>query len=235
MNQNQTIQLIIFLLIAGSGVLRWLLQKLQEQAAEKRRRDELERRQQEALRTGRDPVRIVVVEPSGDDERARRQAQEAARRQAQIEEFRRRQQERARQRLETIPGRGVPPTRSTASPPPIVVIPGSTGPTVPQPARSRQQRTPVQSKRRPQPAPPPAPEPPRRREPVVAPPLRPVESPSVGRLGTPAQRDPSAPKAETFAILTPPRSPQEWRRAILLTEILSPPVADRLPGAPGPF
>lgn len=221
------VQLIVLLIVMGFSGLSWLFRKIQEQAAKKRAMDQLERRKLEALRTGRD----VGAEASGDvDAQAREQA---ARRRAQIEELRRRQQERSRAKVNVPAAERTPPMRPL---PPILRVPGSSGPTVPQrgPGRTtsikpvpvpKPQRA-TQEKRRPQP-----PKPARR-------PLeqRPVESrritaPLEQQQLTAAPPEP-APAREVLAVtgVSRPRSAAEWRRAIVLSELLSPPKALRGPG-----
>lgn len=54
MTRQQTIQLILVLAFVGFSVISWLVKQLQEQAKKKRIRDEIERRELELLRTGRD-------------------------------------------------------------------------------------------------------------------------------------------------------------------------------------
>src|ERR1051326_3431932 len=97
-NAQVWIKLIIIALLLGAGFIKGVATKLQEQAGKKRAMDDLERRRNDALRTGRNLEEISPVNPAM--ERARAEAEAAARRQAQIDEFRRRQQERARQRVE---------------------------------------------------------------------------------------------------------------------------------------
>jgi hypothetical protein len=108
-NNPQWIKLLIIAIFAGSGLIRWIYVKLQEQAAKKRAMDMLEAGRVEELRTGR------TVDASPEVERATPQQEAATRRQAQIEEFRRRQQERTAQRA----GRGqATPARPKDAPKP---------------------------------------------------------------------------------------------------------------------
>lgn len=118
-NWGPYIKLGIILLIAGSGIIRYIFGELQKKAAKKREIDALERARMEELRTGR-PIEAESA-PDIDHaemQRQRREAQAAseaaAKRQAQIEEFRRRQRERAEQRAQTQ--RSSAP--SVAKPPP---------------------------------------------------------------------------------------------------------------------
>ena len=134
------IRLIIILLIAGSGLIRWVFVKLQEQAAKKRVADELERRRAEAFRTGRNLEEASAPDPV--TVRAQAEAQAAARRQAQIDEFRRRQQERARQRTEAQ--RSAAPVASTpAQRPASPKVAPSPRPAAPSAASQRRPRKPL--------------------------------------------------------------------------------------------
>jgi hypothetical protein len=233
-NQNpHLVQLVIALIVVGGGFIRWAATKLKEQAEQKRRADEVERRKLEVLRTGRDPgvLAEAATTPAQRqrDEAAARQQQDAARRQAQIEEFRRRQAERARQRMAQAEAPRTAPARPAAQVPPrplppIVTIPGSTGPTVPQRA----------------PAPRPAPKSPQPRTRPAAPPPAPTRAAQAPvRAATPAPNPAPAPApspaAEALAVANPPRTAAEWRRAIVINEILSAPLADRSPDLRTPF
>jgi len=198
-NQQNAIRLIVILAIAGSGLIRWLIIRLQEQAAKRRAVQEAERRQTEAIRTGRnleesrpqDPVTI----------RARMEAEAAARRQAQIEEFRRRQAERARQRAEA---------QQRTLPAPIPA------PAAPRPAPQA----------RPQPRPAPVRTAPKKRSSIS----RPLDEEAgtvhslVARSEAPVASSAGGPAAGRIAAATvvQPRTPEEWRRAIVASMILSP-------------
>jgi hypothetical protein len=184
------LKLIVILIIAGSGFIRWVVVQLQEQAAKKRAQDDLERRAVESLRTGRN---LEPVDPRA--ERARLEAEAATKRQAQIEEFRRRQQERARQRVEAPHGSTV-----------------AAAPSVPRPA--------------PKPAPKPAakpaapPRPQRGPRQLLTPTAAPTPEPDMVRhaqAGGPRQAATGAVASVT------PRTPEQWRRAIVASTILTPP------------
>lgn len=236
-NTGNYVQLIVLVLVFGFSALSWVFRKLGEQRAKKRAQDIIEQRKLEALRTGRS-VEIVVVE----DDKEIRAREQAARRRAQIEELRRRQQERMRAQGSrvsippappTVPPVRTPPTRPL---PPIIRVPGSSGPTVPQrPARPREIRpVPVP---RPQRA---APVQQERKRPQQSRPSRRVPEPTPETPRVPASAAPSvAPVAAQDAAARPatpmlagmerPRTAAEWRRAIVLNELLSPPKAMRDP------
>jgi hypothetical protein len=243
-NRVQVIQMLVVLFFVISPALRWALQKLQEQARQKRALDEMERRRLEALRTGRNLSEIerIATAPPTEPTRAQRESEAALRRQAEIEEFRRRQQERARQRAQA---RAQPPTAQQI--PPIVLIPGSTGPTVPMPAQRQQQRQ-AQREQRPTQRAQRQPQRPQRQAPQPAPaPSRPrsrlaadlsVQTPSDPRatqaFETPETAGEQAAAALRSAGLTP-RTAEEWRRAIILNAILSPPPSLAGEQEPGMF
>jgi hypothetical protein len=245
------LQLIMLLVVFGGSFLSWMAKKLSEKAEQKRRQDALERRQAEALRTGRPvPEAAPAAAPETD-----RQRELAARRQAQLQELRRRQQERARKGAATgrpagptppampqrpqagvraprgpAPGSPIPQRRTgrgedRGAPPPLVVIPGSSGPIV----VGR-----VPSPRSPAPAPASRPQRAVQRRGVqraAAPPSLESVRPAPQRF---TELSEAAPALQTQVVSPPspvisgvPRSPQDWRRAILAREILSPPLALR--------
>jgi hypothetical protein len=178
-NKQDLIRLILILLIAGSGFLRWVFVKLQEQAAKKRSQEEIEGRRTEALRTGRDLEE--TADPSV--ERARAEAEAARRRQAQIDEFRRRQQERARQRAEAQRASVPFPAQPASTPRPAAPRPSA-------PKATRQLLVPSAAE-------------PEATHSLVARP-EPKAAPTVR------------------AMPSHPRTPEQWRRAIVLSALLSP-------------
>lgn len=215
-NNNNYIHLIGLLIVVAFSILARAVKYLQDKKAKKDIRDRQEHRELEILRTGRDPA----GGPSGD---AVRQRELAARREAQLAELRRRAQQRSTQLPE--PGR-TPPTMSA----PMRSIPGSTGPTVPMglPPRAGPRQGPKAS---------PRPQPQKKGKGRPAPQPEPV---STHTLVT------AAPEAVTFEemgrlnrspVVTPlaPRTPEEWRRAIIANEIMMPPLASRTGPAPVPF
>lgn len=137
MNQNQIINLIVVVLIAGSSVLSWVFRKLQEQAALKRAETERERRRIEALRTGRDDSDETAVRaraatprvPAGPSTPTRPGGAEDLQRLAE----RRAQQLRQLREMQLAKqgGTGAPGAPRRADAGEILSIPGSAGPTVP--------------------------------------------------------------------------------------------------------
>lgn len=247
MNNANYIQIIVLLLFVGFSVLSWVFRKLQEQAQVRRVQMERERRQMEMLRTGKPGENEPPpAAPTSDAERLR---DLAARRQAQLQELRRRAQERVRA------GQGRP-QQPSREPPPLIFIPGTTGPTVPQQrpgqrpaARSRvpqpaPARTPVparpgratpgqdQRARQPQPVPRP-PQPTRRRDDLRrltrAP--EPAPPPAVPVAPAPPATARGAPHRPAGGVLLDPSriSAADWRRAIVMNELLSPPLSLREP------
>jgi hypothetical protein len=226
LSTQQWINLIVIALIVGFSALSWLARKLQEQAARKRALEEIERRRAELLRTGKDPG--VVVEPVLSAQEARLQ-EIAARRQAQLQELRRRAQMRQQQggsvtaRVPGLPPRAstpvpVPMPRPAPSPRPVPIA----RPPAPAPPRTPS-RGPVEPARRPRSAPPAAV--PRPARPAA---IRPAPRPEVigeshaERLVPDVPLEPPRPKAGHRR--WSPRSAAEWRRAVVLAEILGPPV-----------
>ena len=210
MTPQQRIQLVIILIFVGSGVIRWLFQRLQEQAAKKRALDAVEQRRLEALRTGRNLNEIQ--EQAAAPAREQVETAAAAKRRAQIEEFRRRQQERTAQRSQTF---DVPkPIQQTqVATGPIGRIPGSAGPTVPMPSRKPPRvaapPTPQQKSRAPQAGPAPRPT----RQPAEPAPQRASAEPPAPPQASPRRIEP---------LVTAPQTPEQWRRAIVINAILGP-------------
>jgi len=236
---QQLVHLIIVLIIVGGSVMKVIFTKLQEQAVKRRAQQAAEHRRLEALRTGREsdserPIApsVTVAQTSGTD------LQDLARkRAAQLAELRRMQQARHRS--------GSPMPRPASPGEVILRVPGSSGPTVP---GTRSAPLPAPVGRTARPAPRPAP-PARQTSPDRRPQSRPQKAPKAQpksypedaptpRRSAPAptiERDPlrlamAAPEADA-----PPRqrpllaspSTTDWRRAILMSEILSPPLATR--------
>jgi hypothetical protein len=187
------IRLLIILLIAGSGFLRWVFVKLQEQAAKKRVQDEIECRRAESLRTGRNLEVDITPDPAV--ERARAETEAAARRQAQIDEFRRRQQERARQRADAQRGSVPFPTEpaSAQHPAPARAAPAPR----PTPARPVVQRGPRQL-------------------------LVPSSPEPQATQAQAARPEPKAAQTAARTALGRPQTPEQWRRAIIMNTLLSP-------------
>lgn len=210
MTPQQRIQLVIILIFVGSGVIRWLFQRLQEQAAKKRALDAIEQRRLEALRTGRNLSEIQ--EQSAAPEREQVETAAAAKRRAQIEEFRRRQQERTAQRSQTF---DVPrPIQQTpVATGPIGRIPGSAGPTVPMPAR-KSPRVAAPPTQQPKPRAPKAEPAPR--------PTRPPAEPASVRPSAEPPAPPHAPPRRLDPVIVAPQTPEQWRRAIVINTILGP-------------
>lgn len=246
MNNNWP-QLIGLVLIVGFSVISWLYRKLNEQAAKKRAKDMIEERQREMLRTGRDPgdlsVNIPANVPMPDTTQTQRQREISARREAQLTELRRRAQMRQQDTATRAPSS--PPT---ASPPPIRSIPGSSGPTVPQrrtafqqprtgPQGQMSQRPISQERARPQSQSEPRPQ--RQSRPVkaktrpVLPPATIEEEETTHRLVP--EEVTSIRRVSPVVSAAAPQTPEEWRRAIIANEILSPPIAMRSQDVSVPF
>jgi outer membrane biosynthesis protein TonB len=230
LSTQQWINLIVIALIVGFSALSWLARKLQEQAARKRALEEIERRREEMLRTGKDPA-VLVAGPALSEQEARLR-EIAARRQAQLQELRRRAQMRQQS--------GGPVSVRTTPPP---TPPRVATPPVPAPSpRPSSATRPPQAPGRPASRPPakPVPEPVRRPRPAPVetrsrpspPPSRPAASRVVEgeshaeRLVPDVPIEPPKPRV-VLRWFTPPRSAAEWRRAVVLHEILSLPVAFR--------
>lgn len=253
---GQYMQWIVLALVIGASIVSWIIRQVQEERERRQVRQEAASREMERLRTGREPG--VGAESA---EQMQRAQELQARRQQQLQELRRRQQERARQgqqqpmRVEEarvgpstsqtvrIPGQtGTGTTRQT----PIIIVPGSSGTTVPtQRTQTPARRTPApqpQARPRPQPARPQQqraqtpqrtvqPRQTRTLFPQAAPaPARPVapEAPPGPRRIAPAreayEQRPVGPKMlETIK----PKTSAEWRRAIIMHEMLSKPITER--------
>ncbi len=117
-------QIIVVLLIFGGSALQWLLKTIAEQKAARQRQLEIEQRELESLRTGREPAPPMGVPAEFS-------------REAELAELRRRAQARAEQssREERVDP-GMPMPQPTSQPNPLEVLlglpPGSTsGGTIP--------------------------------------------------------------------------------------------------------
>jgi hypothetical protein len=243
----QYLRLIIFLIVMGFSFLSWMFRKLQEQAAKKKAKEAIERRELEVLRTGRDVgMPRAAASPGTATQRARSEAERR------IEELRRRRDELVRRRAAgtsaptaaQTPPQATPasaPPRARPEPPPLIFIPGSSGPI-------------VVARPRVQPAPLPVPPAPARVR-TVASPIAPLNAPPVAKARTGAGKAPARgvagslvaklDKAAAVAAAAQPastssegsamglqavlRTPAEWRRAIVVRELLSPPISERGP------
>ncbi|MBN8645692.1 MAG: hypothetical protein J0L61_10710 [Planctomycetes bacterium] len=94
---GSSIHLILILLVFGASALSWVIGKLREQAAIKKMKDEAKRRSEEELRTGR--VTSAPAEPSRSSELAELR-ELAAKRQQQLQQMRQAQKQTAQQRRE---------------------------------------------------------------------------------------------------------------------------------------
>lgn len=240
--QGNWYHLVGLIIIVGFSVISWLYRQLKEQSEKKRAKDMMVERQREMLRTGRDPgEQQTQMGPVGSEEDQRRR-EIATRREAQLAELRRRAQMRQQQGDRPIappPILSGPATTSSPSPPPVprtrpMSAPlGSSGTTVPQRASmgptpappARPSRTPVR--------------PPQRAKPVKqfkiakapAPPPEIEGESSTHRLVL----EEASPRRTAVVIMGTPSTPEEWRRAIIVNEILAPPLSMRDGLAPSPF
>ncbi len=230
--QGNWYHLVGLIIIVGFSVISWIYRQLKEQANKKKARDLIEERQREMLRTGRDPGAVAMQAESAEEDRRRQEI--AARREAQLAELRRRAQMRQQQGAGAAPPVAAPtpppvpqtlaPTHATASgrtlssrgsmgPPPAQRV--EQRPVYPAPA-PRQQARPVQK--------------PVRAKPTPRPQVRVEEPEETHRL---VADEPAARKVAVVSAA--PRTPEEWRRAIIANEILSPPLAVRTGEVPVPF
>ncbi|TVQ63709.1 MAG: hypothetical protein EA378_01155 [Phycisphaerales bacterium] len=243
----QILIIVAFLSFSGIG---WIVRKLQEQAEIKRQRDLVRQRELERLRTGRGGENEPEARPLSLEERI------AEARERRIEELRRRQALEegrvviadTRGGTQTLPrsapgapGRQLPTSAPRQAPRPIPQrSPTPTPPPSPQPTAASQRDRLLQRQREmleraqrqqqrsaPQRATP-TPPAPRRRPP------QPVQAVEGGDRVTLSERT-AFPKAGVIA-----RTPvlgaitrEDLRRAVVLSEILRPPVGVRPPGAIG--
>ena len=117
-------QIWILLAFVALSFLQWLIRRLQEQSAIKRKKQAEQRRQEEILRTGRDP-----------DQQARQPdtasvSAEAAARQARLRELRQKQLEDMRRKGQPRPAPGAQARVPQPSPTQRPGSPGRTGPIV---------------------------------------------------------------------------------------------------------
>ncbi len=248
---GQYIQYIFLILFIGGPILQWIIRKLNEQAQARKVEQLRQQARAELLRTGRDPDAEALQQAEQRRQRAIQQQQEiAARRQAQLEELRRRQAEAQQRR--TAPQRPQP----TAAPPtqraPAQRTPAQQrGPVIgPAPSRAQSARPPhtvrvatpqqqeaqraarrtadaAESARRTQQTH--LAEAARQRAAAAKPaPKRPAAS----TPQAPGHSDQPAPR-RPISTLALPMTPQGWRSAFVMQEILRPPVSLR--SEPGPF
>lgn len=121
MGQNfQFIQILIVVIVLALSGLSWITKKLQEQRARKRRMIEQQRRMEEMLRTGRDPLaeQAAALQRATATDRARLE-ELARRRQAQMEQLRREQMQRRHEAEQA--------SRGGSDIPPIIIM-GPSGP-----------------------------------------------------------------------------------------------------------
>lgn len=241
MNQGWQIKLLLFVLAVGVPAMRAVLQALGRQREQAKAEAMRQKRLEDALRTGHgaEAESASEVDPA------------AARRQAQLEELRRRARSRASQA--GVPGAasGRPPT----APGPVVSAPPQARGNrqlgrEPQPARSPA-RAPAPPPLRPasRPVPPqrPAPGAARQGQRTAAAPARRQAQPQPARPAKPPPRE-EAPVVRRLVAEAPPTPPPvlsrheteavldfqtaslaDWRRAIVMREVLDPPLALRPP------
>ena len=203
---------MIIALALGSGAIGALVKKLREQAEKKRAQDVRVRAELERLRTGRDPE-----QPAGPGEAMPPPEPMAAepelvrKRREHIERLRRGSQGQATETVVIqVPGAGpVVISRPVPQPRPPVMRPG--------PSRREPKRK----------AKPVAPPPPPARPPHV---LTPTESTTIRRVAEDdfAASSPTPGVAGTVTG-TLPRTREEWRRLVVMREVLSPPLSMREP------
>ncbi|MBX3364449.1 MAG: hypothetical protein KF866_06770 [Phycisphaeraceae bacterium] len=266
MNRQTLIQIILVLLFVAGPALAGLWKKLEEKRQSRLRDLERQRRQEETLRTGRDPD----VEHAAATQRDRSEAlaQLAAQRQAQLQELRRRQQERLRQAGAGGAAAGVPggATGGRAPIPPVSVQTRSAPRQTPPGGGARQtsSRQPAQRQggAAQRPAAPPQRQTQTRQAPARQAPNRPaaarpravpdapvMEEESVRRLVADAPTERTATRRQvgslpqkavfgdggagersagaTGVLLGEELSLEDWRRAIVMQEVLGRPVALR--------
>ncbi|MBM4107931.1 MAG: hypothetical protein FJ255_03835 [Phycisphaerae bacterium] len=223
LSTQQWVNLLVVAMIVGFSAIGWVVRKLQEQAAKKRAIEEVERRRSELLRTGKDPALGGPAGPPMTEQEARLR-EIAARRQAQLQELRRRAQ--ARQQQE---GPGPVVVRApTAGTPGRVPIPATVAQPVPRvvrrPSAARPARAAQPTARPPQPRP--AHQASADAKPKHVPPAHDVSEHPEGesfahRLvpDVPIEAPVRAPVKTRFV----PRSAADWRKALVLREIIKPP------------
>lgn len=114
--------LIVLLIVFGMSAVSWIVGKLREQAAIKRMRDELKRRQDEELRTGR---LLEAPEPTEKRGELAELRELAIKRQQQLEQMRRSQKQQAETQVIVVsPSQAPPPVRRG---PGVPGVPGGIG------------------------------------------------------------------------------------------------------------
>jgi hypothetical protein len=252
---GQYLQLILIVLVLGFGAVSWIIKWLRQQSAIKQAQSQRQRRFEESLRTGRiEPEKSGHPAPGAppitvSHADARQRLQELAqRRQRQLEELRRRQQGGVGGSPVIQSAPAAPPP--AARPPQPVLVFGPTGPTL------RPAPTARPGAQRPQPQPAPTPRParqPQSRQAAKQQRKRAAaaqaaleaearEAEAVHRLvrdsaAETAEARPGGPtgRRPSPLALGLPRAgagPEEWRRAILMREILGTPVSLRKPTDP---
>jgi hypothetical protein len=199
-------EIVVIILALGSGAIGALAKKSREQAEKKRAQDALMRAELERLRTGRDPEQPAepVPQPVAAEPELVRKRREH------IERLRRAAQAAPEGAVVIqVPGAG-----------PIVIARPSprTAPAGMRPAPPRRE-----PKRRAKPVAPPPPVP--SRTPHV---LTPTESTTQRRVDAYEPSTAPAPAAPMTAAALP-RSREDWRRLVVMQEVLSPPLALREP------
>ncbi|MFM9995944.1 MAG: hypothetical protein ACKVU4_09095 [Phycisphaerales bacterium] len=223
----------IFLAVVAFWIGGAVVRKLREQAQKKRAIDARRQREEDILRTGRDPQKAAPTPEAALELRQQRAVE--SRRTSELEELRRRRAGADRPApapseapagiviqipgvaapivIKAIPrGPGLAPARGTPVPPPAA------------PQRATRQRP--GSKRKPRPS---------TTTPMIEPAPADAAESTVFRAAaaTPAQ---STGLSGPDAVFEAPRTPAEWRRAMILREVLGTPVGMREPGSgPGPM
>ncbi len=232
MNRNWPINLLLFLIAVGFPALRAVLQAIARQREAAKAEVMKQKRVEEALRTGKglEPADQPAISPSDALE---------ARRRAQLEELRRRGRERKSGAMARIPGSTGPtvpmprpgsaaPARSSLPPVPPVRRSGRpAAPARPAPAAGRTGAKPTSGSRRQQQAAKPVPRP-----------LQ-VEESGARRLvpDSPISSSAALPPARAASDgspETPVAHVADWRRALIMKEILDPPMALRAEAEGGP-
>ncbi len=224
----------IILIVAGLSFLQWAARKAKEQQVRNERKRAQQRAYEESLRTGRShQEERAAPKPSQHDVQQARLRELAEMRRRQLEELRRQQREAAVKkrspsvRMPSTPGGTTSPSRlPTAGPVSsgTIVQPGSrragqgggapARPTAPS-KRSSDRTPPARAPR------------PRATTATVTTPGGKPEPAGMSRL---ASVKGSEIGAEPVAMAKPQAPPVDWRRAIILSEVLGSPLALRNPG-----
>ncbi len=239
------IQILIVLLFVGSSFFGWVVKELQKQAERKRMEAEIQRRRTEALRTGRVEAETKPAAPArttASQTPAQPASLEeiAARRQAQLDELRRRRaqqaaQQAARQRAQASAQAGAPAGRPQTQPVPVqrrTPAPPQRSPRQPQATRPQAGTTqgglrPVQAPTRPRQAPAPVAAP-KRRRPQPERVTEHVQDHGFDELSAKARPAFVHHDSALMSAVIPARlTHADMRRAIVLSEILAPPVSMR--------